>query len=134
MKLHLALPPKPQKLVADATRVQQVLFNLLTNAVRFSPEGSEIRLECEADSQNVTMRVSDAGPGIPKDKQATIFERFEAKAHAGGSRGAGLGLAIARSLVELHGGTIALDTDVKTGASFVCTFPRTPQIQVAAAE
>ena len=134
VKLHLALPPKPQKLVADATRVQQVLFNLLTNAVRFSPEGSEIRLECEADSQNVTMRVSDAGPGIPKDKQATIFERFEAKAHAGGSRGAGLGLAIARSLVELHGGTIALDTDVKTGASFVCTFPRTPQIQVAAAE
>ena len=71
---------------------------------------------------------------IPEDKRDTIFNRFEANAHSGGSRGAGLGLAIARSLIELHGGTISLDATVEKGASFVCRLPKEPEIQVQAAE
>ena len=134
VKLRLELPADNQGFVADATRVQQVLYNLLTNAVRFSPDGSEICVEGIAETDLVTIRVSDAGPGIPKDKQATIFERFESKAHGGASRGAGLGLSIARSLVELHGGTISLDTEVSEGASFVCQFPRSPVASSIAAE
>lgn len=134
VKLSLIVPPKPEQFVADATRIQQVLYNLLTNAIRFSPEGSEIKLETRVEPDAVTLRVSDAGPGIPEDKRDTIFNRFESNAHSGGSRGAGLGLAIARSLVELHGGTISLDASVEKGASFVCRLPKEPEIQVQAAE
>ena len=133
VKLSLVVPPKPEQFVADATRIQQVLYNLLTNAIRFSPEGSEIRLETKVEPDAVTLRVSDAGPGIPEDKRDSIFNRFESNAHSGGSRGVGLGLAIARSLVELHGGTISLDASVESGASFVCRLPKEPEIQVQAA-
>ena len=62
--------------VADATRVQQVLYNLLSNAVTFSPEGSSITLESAIEIDTITLRVSDMGPGIPADQQPTIFERF----------------------------------------------------------
>lgn len=116
------------RFVADGTRVQQVLFNLLSNAIAFSPEGSAIMLQSGTQGDAVTLRVSDSGPGVPPEEQATIFDRFESKAQAGGRRGAGLGLAIARSLVKLHGGTIELDTDVKKGASFVCRFPKMPEV------
>ncbi|MFD0916896.1 ATP-binding protein [Pseudahrensia aquimaris] len=134
VRLHMRAPPEPVSFVGDSTRIQQILFNLLNNAVRFSPEGSEIKLEASDDIESVTIRISDAGPGIPEDKRDAIFERFEAKAHSGASRGAGLGLAIARSLAELHGGTIQLDEGVTEGASFVCRFPKKPAELAAAAE
>jgi len=134
VKLRLKLPPQPESFVADATRVQQVLFNLLANAIRFSPEGGTIELACESNSQAIILRVSDEGPGIPKDKQDTIFKRFESRSHEGSGRGVGLGLTIARSLVELHGGVLSLDKSVEKGASFVCHFPKEPEAQSQAAE
>lgn len=112
--------------IADDSRVQQVLHNLLSNAVAFAPSGSAITLESHINADTVILRVSDKGPGIPPEQQSTIFERFNSRAQGGGRRGAGLGLAIARSLVELHGGTLELDTDIAEGTSFVCTFPRYP--------
>ncbi len=121
--------------VADATRVQQVLYNLLSNAVTFSPEGSSITLESAIEIDTITLRVSDMGPGIPADQQPTIFERFNSRAQGDGRRGAGLGLAIARSLVELHGGSLELanDTD-QTGTSFVCRFPKLPKSDTSPAQ
>ena len=66
------------------------------------------------------------GPGIPQDQQETLFERFTSRASGDGRRGAGLGLAIARSLVELHGGTLELDTTSTSGTRFICRFPKLP--------
>lgn len=134
VKLHLKLPPQQENFVADVTRVQQVLYNLLSNAISFSPEGGSIELSCESTSQAVVLRVSDEGPGIPEEKQDAIFKRFESRSHEGSGRGVGLGLAIARSLVELHGGKLILDTSVEKGASFVCQFPKEPEHQAQAAE
>ncbi|NKB51904.1 MAG: PAS domain-containing protein [Rhizobiaceae bacterium] len=112
--------------VADANRVQQVLYNLLANAVTFSPEGSSITLESEIDQDSVAFVVSDLGPGIPKEQRASLFERFSSRAQGDGRKGAGLGLAIARSLVELHGGSLILDTTCTTGTRFICRFPKLP--------
>lgn len=113
--------------IGDATRVQQILSNLLTNAVGFSPEGGVVVLESLVEPDTVTFKVRDNGPGISKDDRATIFERFRSRGEHGGRHGAGLGLSIARSLVELHGGTIELDETVTDGTCFVCRFPRQPK-------
>ena len=112
--------------VADANRVQQVLYNLLSNAVAFSPEGSAITLESQVDAATISFVVSDMGPGIPIEQKATLFERFSSRASGDGRRGAGLGLAIARSLVELHGGSLELDTTCTSGTRFICRFPKLP--------
>ena len=112
--------------VADANRVQQVLYNLLSNAVAFSPEGTAITLENKVDADMVSFIVSDKGPGIPDEQKETLFERFTSRASSDGRRGAGLGLAIARSLVELHGGTLELDAACTEGTRFICRFPKLP--------
>ena len=112
--------------VADSNRVQQVLFNLLSNAVAFSPEGTAVTLESQVSVDTVSFAVSDMGPGIPKDQRETLFERFTSRASGDGRRGAGLGLAIARSLVELHGGSLELDATGTSGTRFICHFPKLP--------
>lgn len=112
--------------VADANRVQQVLYNLLSNAARFSPEGSAVTLEYHNHADHVAFVVADQGPGIPEEQRARLFERFSGRAHGAGRRGAGLGLAIARSLVELHGGSLELDPDSVEGTRFICSFPKLP--------
>ena len=119
------------RFVADASRVQQVLHNLLSNAVSYSPPDSAVTLEAGIEADSVTLRVSDEGPGIPADQRPTLFERFNSKSNASGRRGAGLGLAIARSLVRLHGGTLELDETVTDGTSFVCRFPKLPKGQTS---
>ena len=134
IRLRMKLPQKNERFVVDAVRVQQILYNLLTNAIRFSPTDSEIVVETTTDRDAISLRISDSGPGIPEDKRATIFQRFESQARGGAGRGAGLGLAIARSLVELHGGTIELDGGVDKGASFILRIPRQPRAQAQAAE
>ena len=118
--------PDAGHFVADANRVQQVLYNLLSNAVAFSPEGSAITLENRVDADSVAFVVSDMGPGIPSEQRATLFERFSSRASGDGRRGAGLGLAIARSLVELHGGSLELDSTCTTGTRFICRMPKLP--------
>ncbi|MEL6967048.1 MAG: ATP-binding protein [Pseudomonadota bacterium] len=107
---------------ADAVRVQQILFNVITNAVRFSPEGGTIVLESHLDDEQATISITDSGPGIPEDVRETLFERFRGRV-GDGRRGAGLGLAIAKSLAELHGGSLELDADYTDGARFVCRLP-----------
>ncbi len=113
--------------IADSTRVQQVLFNLLNNAISFSPEGADIVLESEITPQDIVLRVRDAGPGIPEEERETIFDRFSSGSQNGGRRGPGLGLAIARSLVDLHGGELGLDDTGTNGSCFVCRFPKQPR-------
>ncbi len=128
VKLNVRLPKtgSSTSFTADSHRVQQVLANLLTNAIKFTPAGKEVTLESFDDGDRVRFAVTDNGPGIAREDRSKIFDRFASNSQEGGQRGAGLGLAIARSLVDLHGGTIRL-TNAKTGgARFVCCFPKSP--------
>jgi PAS domain S-box-containing protein len=93
------------RLFADAGRLEQVLTNLLSNAVRYSPDGGAIEVACGLEPDGVHLRVADRGIGIPPDKLATIFDAFE-RAHGDAYGGLGLGLNIAQGIVEQHGGRI----------------------------
>lgn len=109
----------------DPRRIRQVLDNLVTNAVRHTPEGGEVvvRAEAGSDTEHLRFSVVDSGPGFPADQLEQLFERFTGSRDSGGS---GLGLAIARDLTQAHGGTIEARNDPGTGgASVTFTLPRT---------
>lgn len=119
---------------ADAERVKQVLYNLLSNAANYAPEGSTITLRARRDGSEVVFGVHDDGPGIPPDVLDTVFKRFEPHANGGRRRGAGLGLSIVKSLVELHGGSVDIDTAPGSGTTVTCRFPVEARTFRAAAE
>ncbi|MCI0478003.1 MAG: cell wall metabolism sensor histidine kinase WalK, partial [Anaerolineales bacterium] len=112
---------------ADHDRIRQVLINLLDNAIRYSPPGEVVRVSIASASDGVTVSVQDRGPGIPVAEQARVFERFyradKARARDAGESGAGLGLSIAQTLVEAHGGRIALESRVGQGTTVRFTLP-----------
>lgn len=108
---------------ADAKRVRQILYNLLSNAVGFAPEGSTVTLAAERGEGEVIFRVRDEGPGVPPELAERVFDRFESHTSGSRHRGAGLGLSIVRSLVALHGGTITLAPAPGGGTLVTCTFP-----------
>jgi two-component system sensor histidine kinase/response regulator len=108
----------------DATRVRQILDNLLSNAVKFTPVGGSVRLTASADSDGLVFEVKDTGIGIPAESHAKVFGTFE-RFHesAEGQPGTGLGLALTKSLVELHGGTITFESSVGIGTTFRVQLP-----------
>jgi two-component system sensor histidine kinase GlrK len=104
---------------ADAQRIEQVLDNLLSNALKFGPDGSVVRLVVEPDQKSGVLRISviDGGPGVPRDELPHLFERFyqgRAKVKQK-SAGSGLGLALAKKVVEAHGGRIWIESEVGKG-------------------
>ncbi len=107
---------------ADPVRLGQVVTNLLTNAVRHTPPGGQVTATVATDERGVTVTVTDTGPGIAGDPER-VFDRFAKSADSGGS---GLGLTIARQLVERHGGTITAANVPAGGARFTVTLPRPP--------
>jgi signal transduction histidine kinase len=113
------LPLAPLRATVDVGRMQQVLVNLLENAVRYSPAGSNItvRLALHAPA-TARIEVRDAGPGLSADEQARIFDRFVRGAASEGTSGLGLGLYLCRAIIEQHGGTIGVDSTPGAGATF----------------
>jgi signal transduction histidine kinase len=109
--------------IADERRVTQVLFNLLSNAVGFSPPGETVTLAAERTTEAILFTVIDHGPGIPPETQDKVFEWFETNTTGSRHRGAGLGLSLVRSFVELHGGHVAIDATTGGGTTVVCSFP-----------
>jgi PAS domain S-box-containing protein len=123
LRLECRLPePAPGPVDADAVRVQQVLSNLLGNAIKFTPPGGRVLLTAEPEGGMVRFLVSDTGPGISLEAQPHLFDRFF-QAHGRDRQGLGLGLAIARGLVEAHGGTIQVHSQPGEGATFAFTLP-----------
>jgi signal transduction histidine kinase len=113
----------------DAERLRQVLANLIDNAVKYSPAGSEVRVSTQAENGRVHVSVSDRGPGIPTDQQRLIFEKFgRAKLADKTKPGTGLGLFIARSIAEAHGGAIKVESAPDRGATFTLTLPLDPPV------
>jgi signal transduction histidine kinase len=123
----LAAAAPPLMLLADVGRLNQVLGNLMINAIRHTPAGGRISLEASPTAQGVRLRVSDSGEGIPAEALPYIFDRFwrgdRARSHAGGA-GAGLGLAIARQLVQAHGGEIYAVSEPGQGTTFTIELPQ----------
>jgi signal transduction histidine kinase len=108
---------------ADERRLRQILFNLLSNAAGFSPQGGAITLSAERRDGAVVFAVADHGAGIPAEVQDKVFDWFESHPLGSDHRGSGLGLSLVRSFVALHGGTVALNSAVGRGTVVTCTFP-----------
>ncbi len=108
---------------ADERRLRQILFNLLSNAVGFSPAGGTVTLSAERRPDAVTFTVTDQGPGIPPDDKDKVFDWFETDSRGSEHRGTGLGLSLVRSFVELHGGTVTIDSTLGQGTAVTCVFP-----------
>jgi len=115
-------------LYADRLRVKEILYNLLSNAVKFTPAGGRVWLEAFSEGDILHVSVNDTGIGIPEKEHPSIFEKFyQVGDAAGGAReGTGLGLPITKHLVELHGGTIDVESRPGKGSSFRLTFPLRP--------
>jgi signal transduction histidine kinase len=126
--VRIELEPGSPELVlrVDADRMRQVLANLVANAIRHSPEVGRVLLSACAEGSTTRLEVADEGPGIPADDLERVFERFYRSdpARSADVGGAGLGLAIARWIVELHGGTIRAATADPTGCRIVVELPR----------
>lgn len=123
--LALDLPAELLWVEADGRRIAQVLGNLLTNALRHTPQGGKVTLGAVADGAGVMVTVADTGTGMAPQDLPAVFERFwrgeRSRSRAGG--GSGLGLAIARQIVELHGGAIGVESTLGQGARFWFTLP-----------
>jgi PAS domain S-box-containing protein len=119
--------PAPVEVLGDSMRLQQVVWNLLSNSIKFTPEGGRVELRMEGGDDDVRIIISDTGKGIEPEFLPFVFDRFR-QADTSGSRrrgGLGLGLSLAKHLVELHGGTIAAASDgAGRGATFTVTLPR----------
>ena len=114
------------RLVADPVRLKQVLINLLSNANKFTPEGGSITLSCRlADQDTMLFSVTDTGIGIKAEDQTIIFEEFRQSSDvsAGEIEGTGLGLAISKRLIEMHGGSIWIESEYGTGSTFSFLIP-----------
>jgi K+-sensing histidine kinase KdpD len=113
-------------ILADEQRISQVLLNLISNAVKYSPEGGEIRISGEVHPENVVVCVKDEGPGIAPSDIPHIFDRFyRADSAQRNTKGAGLGLYLTRAILEAHKGTIWVDPNPSTGARICFSLPRT---------
>ncbi|WP_341703652.1 ATP-binding protein [Ferrovibrio sp.] len=123
--LNNALPADWPEAKVDARMVKQILINLLGNAVKFTPSGGRIAVDGQRQADGaVILRVSDTGPGIPADHLPRLFEPFwQAAAGIRRSEGSGLGLSICRKLIELHGGSITIESAMGAGTTVIVRFP-----------
>ena len=123
-EVRLACRPDAGDFVADRRRIQQVIVYLLSNALQFTPEGGIITIGGEIQGEDVQIFISDTGPGIAPDLSATVFDRFAARSQGGQRGGAGLGLTLVKSFIELHVGWVEIDSKPGRGTTVRCHLPR----------
>jgi len=123
--LVVEAPPSSCPVLADRGRLEQVLMNLLSNSCKFTPRHGHIKVALRDEGREYLVSVADDGPGIPLAEQSQIFERFYSNSRGPGEKtGAGLGLAIAKTVVELHGGRIWVESQGGRGSTFFFTLPK----------
>jgi len=126
VELREDVEPQPLGITVDAIKIKQVLYNLLSNAVKFTDRGGTVTVRCRADKETAVVQVIDTGAGIAPEDQPTLFEEFRqvdsslTRQH----EGTGLGLALTRRLVELHGGEITVQSELGKGSTFTVTLLR----------
>lgn len=125
IRFGVELPPQVPPLTGDPHRIGQVIQNLCTNGIQYTKEGGSVTVRVDVDSQNVTVGVRDTGIGISKEDLPRVFERFFQTKEAQNMRkaGFGLGLKIAREIVQMHGGDIGLESELGVGSRFFFTIP-----------
>jgi signal transduction histidine kinase len=124
VSLRAHVPATLPQVRGDRDRLRQLLLNLLTNAVKYTVAGDEVEVSAAAEDGALAVSVRDHGPGIPFEEQRLVFEKFGRVNHGGKSTpGAGLGLFIARSIAEAHGGTLVVESEPGTGATFTFRLP-----------
>jgi signal transduction histidine kinase len=130
VELSLHLPDAPIRIRHDPQRIGQVVANLVANAVKFTPRGGSVSVDVAATPEGARIEVVDTGVGIEAAELPHIFERFYrgSRANEARSSGSGLGLAIVRSIVDMHGGTVEVESRVGSGSRFVVTLPRDPRL------
>ncbi|SDG40736.1 Signal transduction histidine kinase [Limimonas halophila] len=124
LRLMVSYPPDIGTIEADPRRLKQALFNLLSNAFNFTPDGGQVTLAAERTDGTVRLSVSDTGVGIRDADQARVLEKFERGHPRKG--GPGLGLSLVKSLIELHGGRVAIDSQPDAGTRITCELPAEP--------
>jgi signal transduction histidine kinase len=134
LKLDIRAAAGIGSFTGDERRIRQILYNLLSNAIGFSPKGETITLAADRRSDAVRFSVTDRGSGIPAEIMDRVFDRFETHTSGSRHRGTGLGLSIVRSFVELHGGTVTIDSAIGRGTTVTCVFPLEQAATRAAAE
>ena len=129
VKVELDLPARPVRIRHDPPRIGQVVANLVGNAVKFTPRDGAVRVSVEPTTDGARIDVADTGVGIDANELPHIFERFYRGSRANEARGSGsgLGLAIVRSIVDIHGGTVSVESGPGTGSRFTVRLPMDPR-------
>ncbi|MBI3166616.1 MAG: ATP-binding protein, partial [Chloroflexi bacterium] len=113
-----------EPLRANPIRIRQMIDNLVGNAIKYSPSGSEVKVSVSMQDNQIILRVTDSGPGIPPDEQSRVFEKFfRASNRPGDVEGSGLGLAIVKSIVESHQGRVWVESKLGSGSTFIVLLP-----------
>jgi signal transduction histidine kinase len=123
--IGLFLNTDPIEFCADRSKLEEALGNIIDNAITYTPEEGEVEISIQTTDNTIEIRISDTGPGIPEEDKDTIFQKFT-RGQTGkdsGAKGSGLGLFIAKSYIEMHGGTIAIDPKAQTGTTFIIILP-----------
>ena len=122
-RVDVRLPADLPLIEFDATLIERVLYNLVENAAKYTPPDATITISAEATVAELIVRVSDTGPGIPRDQEEAIFEKFARGVRESTTPGVGLGLAISRAIIEAHHGKIWAANAAPAGAVFTFTLP-----------
>ena len=125
LSLTMDCPPAIDAIEADERRLKQAIFNLVSNAIKYTPAGGSIRLEARLDDGDgdLILAVADTGVGIPAADRERVFGKFERGDPNSREGGAGLGLSLVKSLIELHGGSVTIDTAPTSGTTILCRLP-----------
>ncbi|MEQ1716871.1 MAG: ATP-binding protein, partial [Hyphomicrobium sp.] len=126
LTIDIAVADDVTEFMADESRMRQVLYNLLSNAVGFSKSGNTVEITCWREAGSIIFMVEDHGLGIPKEEISRVFQRFVSGGRGGKHRGAGLGLSVVKSLVELHGGSISIESEEDRGTRVTVRVPERP--------
>jgi signal transduction histidine kinase len=126
LKLDFDCPTDIGSLVGDERRLKQALFNLISNAIKFTPAGGTVRLAARRAGDRVSLIVADTGIGVPREDQARVFEKFERGNPSARQSGPGLGLSLVKSFIELHGGTVEMDSRPGVGTTVTCYLNAAP--------
>lgn len=125
-RVALSVRGAPQEILLDPKLVRQIVRNLLTNALKYSPEGTAVEIDVECTPTSMRLRVTDHGIGIPQEDLPHLFEPFARAGNVGAIEGSGLGLAITRRAARTHGGTISVTSDVGSHTTFLVEIPTVP--------
>jgi signal transduction histidine kinase len=123
LTLEMDCQPDIGTVVADERRLKQAIYNLISNAIKFTPQGGRITVSARRENGEIVITVADTGIGIAPEHQARVFEKFAQVGAQGRQGGAGLGLALVKSLIELHGGSVALESEPDSGTRVICRIP-----------